>query len=61
VRDKRLRPKLTRSPARRTGAVALALGVAYLLAVAALESRGPLKPPPPEVCPAIDFSLRTDT
>jgi len=31
-----------------TGAVALALGVVYLLAVAALESRGPLKPPPPE-------------
>ncbi|EKX33459.1 hypothetical protein GUITHDRAFT_147907 [Guillardia theta CCMP2712] len=31
-----------------TGAVALVLSVLYLVAVALLESRGPLQPPPPE-------------
>jgi hypothetical protein len=31
-----------------TGAVALVISVLYLFAVVALESRGPLQPPPPE-------------
>ena len=31
-----------------TGAIALVISVLYLLAVVALESRGPLQPPPPE-------------
>ena len=31
-----------------TGAIALVISVLYLFAVVALESRGPLQPPPPE-------------
>jgi hypothetical protein len=31
-----------------TGAIALVISVLYLLAVVALEARGPLQPPPPE-------------
>ena len=31
-----------------TGAIAMVISVLYLLAVVALEARGPLQPPPPE-------------
>jgi hypothetical protein len=38
-----------------TGAVAMVLSVAYLAAVAVLESRGPLQPPP---CEATGLGFR---
>ena len=31
-----------------TGALSVAIGVIYLLLITALDSRGPMRPPPPE-------------
>lgn len=40
-----------------TGALSVLIGVAYLLLIALLDSRGPLLPPPPE---ALGFSPAGD-
>lgn len=40
-----------------TGALSVLIGVAYLLLITVLDSRGPLLPPPPE---ALGFSVNQD-
>ncbi|NDF63358.1 MAG: hypothetical protein EB136_10700 [Synechococcaceae bacterium WBB_3_034] len=40
-----------------TGALSVLIGVAYLVLITLLDSRGPLLPPPPE---ALGFSVNQD-
>jgi hypothetical protein len=39
-----------------TGAISIAIAVAYLALITVLDARGPLLPPPPEALGLADFS-----